>query len=792
MVGEPEPDRTQPGQPIKEIRLALVCYGGVSLAIYMHGVTKEIHKLLLASQAFGQDQEHNPFDQGSSQYLYWERLRELNDRDQVRTRVVVDIVAGTSAGGINGVYLAKAIAHNASQDALRNLWFEHGDIGKLLRFPRRLPTRLRFALFGLQAMTHPLGVRPPLRGDEMCRLLYDALDEMDDTSTGVEGATLVPRDESVELLVTLTDLKGHRRYIPISDRVVHDRTHRHVMRFCFDHQVDQFDKGHNGPLAFAARATSSFPGAFPPLSSGEFQAALPRRQFDPAALETEFFPAYSQWRETMDDSFFIDGGVLDNFPFGHAIDAIVRKRASTEVKRWLVYIEPDPAAPPPPAAGRVTRAGRPSGWLATIWSGISGIPSREPILDDLTRLRDFNERVRHVADLTEVSFEEVQNELKQLAGELLAGEQPTAEAVGERMAAVHDRARTRAGAAYLGYVQLKLQVVSRWLADLVAESFAYPPESSHASFVRAVMHEWMQHHHRIRPGDRELERQTKFLDRFDMPYRERRLRFVIRGVNDLYADRREDQAEGSGEPQGASPEERAALDQAKAELYNFLDRLRDASDPAKVRAAVGDPPFHVLNAEQLAAWVDADRLPDEFLEQHREALDQLVDRIGEILRARLDGYSADLWTRFAEVTRDWEPATRVGLVVRYVGFPLWDTLLFPIMGLSDIWQLNQITVKRISPDDAKRLPMPPEEKLQGVALHHFGAFFKRSAREHDYLWGRLDAAEQLLGLLDPKLPNTVYRQAFDAVFAEERQLGATRGLRERLEAALKDLSGTPA
>jgi patatin-related protein len=720
--------------------------------------------------------------------------------------VVVDIVAGTSAGGINGVYLAKAIARNASQDALRNLWFEHGDIGELLRFPRRLPTRLRFALFGLQAMTHPLGVQPPLRGDEMCRLLYDALAEMDGTSTGVEGATLVPRDESVELLVTLTDLKGHRRYIPISDRVVHDRTHRHVMRFCFDHQLDQFGEGHNGPLAFAARATSCFPGAFPPLSSGDFRAALPGRRFDPAALEREFFPAYAQWGETMADSYFIDGGVLDNFPFGHAIDAIMRKRASTEVKRWLVYIEPDPASPPPPASGRVPRAGRPPGWLGTIWSGISGIPKREPILDDLTRLRDFNERVTHVADLTAISFEEVHKELEQLAGELLADEPPTAAAVGQRMGAVHDLARDRAGAAYLSYVQLKLQVVSRWLADLVAAAFAYPPESSHASFVRAVMREWMQHHYRIRPGDRELQRQTDFLDRFDIPYRERRLRFVIRGLNDLYATRPADRAEGSGEPQGGAPVDRegsgepqgdapvdrAALDQAKSELYDFLGRLHDASDPAEVRAAVGDPPFHVLNAEQLAAWVDADRSPDKFREEHGEAIDQLVDRIGEILRDRLGGFSGDLWTRFSEVTRGWDPAMRVGLIVRYVGFPLWDTQLFPIMGLSDIGQLNTIAVKRISPDDAKRLPMPPEEKLQGVALHHFGAFFKRSAREHDYLWGRLDAVEQLLGLLDPDLPNTVYRQAFDAVFAEERQLGATPALRERLEDALKALSGRPA
>lgn len=33
----------------KELRIALVCFGGVSLAIYMHGISKEILKLLRAS-----------------------------------------------------------------------------------------------------------------------------------------------------------------------------------------------------------------------------------------------------------------------------------------------------------------------------------------------------------------------------------------------------------------------------------------------------------------------------------------------------------------------------------------------------------------------------------------------------------------------------------------------------------------------------------------------------------------------------------------------------------------------
>lgn len=36
----------------KELRLALVCYGGISLAVYRHGITKEIWRLARASRAF--------------------------------------------------------------------------------------------------------------------------------------------------------------------------------------------------------------------------------------------------------------------------------------------------------------------------------------------------------------------------------------------------------------------------------------------------------------------------------------------------------------------------------------------------------------------------------------------------------------------------------------------------------------------------------------------------------------------------------------------------------------------
>ena len=56
----------------------------------------------------------------------------------------------------------------------------------------------------------------------------------------------------------------------------------------------------------------------------------------------------------------------------------------------------------------------------------------------------------------------------------------------------------------------------------------------------------------------------------------------------------------------------------------------------------------------------------------------------------------------------------------------------------------------MSPRDAKLLPpLDPKKpkQLAGFEKMHFGAFFDRAGRENDYLWGRLDGAERLIGLV---------------------------------------------
>ncbi len=195
----------------RELRLAVVLYGGVSLAIYMHGTTKELHRLVKASAL----EDHGADDEGTpSERVYRELLRETAERNEgVRTRVIVDVIAGTSAGGMNGVYLAKSLAHNRSQDALRDLWLSRGDIKGLLRGPGWVPLALKVPWLLATARK-----KPPLKGDDMSKWIYGALRDMDDGgSDPADLQTLMPPGHLLELFVTTTDFYGYDRDLMIGD-----------------------------------------------------------------------------------------------------------------------------------------------------------------------------------------------------------------------------------------------------------------------------------------------------------------------------------------------------------------------------------------------------------------------------------------------------------------------------------------------------------------------------------------------------------------------------------------------
>src|SRR5690606_11577161 len=96
-------------------------------------------------------------------------------------------------------------------------------------------------------------------------------------------------------------------------------------------------------LAAAARATASFPGAFPPFTVRELDRALAVRSMDWPQRD-DFLRVQLPPVAGMDaaDRVLIDGSVLTNAPFRPAIAALKQRPARREVDRRFVYIDPKP------------------------------------------------------------------------------------------------------------------------------------------------------------------------------------------------------------------------------------------------------------------------------------------------------------------------------------------------------------------------------------------------------------------------------------------------------------------
>ena len=786
-VGGPDPQSDwRPGAvrpAIKELRLALVCYGGVSLAIYMHGITKELHKLVTASKGLETSPEQDPFDGQGSESVYWHALRDLRDEQGVATHVVVDIISGTSAGGINGVYLAKALAGNLSQDALRDMWMVQGDLRELIR--SRLPTLpLKFGGWVLGSSLGRLmgrSPKPPLDGDKMLRLLRKALDRMDARVDPVRlaGASLVPDGEVLELFVTATDLSGYTRWAQsYSPKQLPDRWHRHVFEFHTGDGRDRFTQDYNLALAFAARASSCFPGAFAPVGASDVMRVLKPAGW-PGSFADDFARIYELSGADVFEASFIDGGVLDNFPFGLAIDAITNKPAGNEVDRRLLFIEPDPMVPtveqPALKTGR-TRRDRPvPGMLGTIWAGLSTIPRHEPVLTELQLVRARNERVEQVLDVIASAQQAISDDVSRLLGPDGAPPSGDWEAFTEANRAITEQAAERVGVNHVTYVRVKLRGIVDRMAALAARIRGFPEDSNHADFVQDVIRQWGALEGYLETTSEPTPEQLAFVRAFDLGYRERRLRFVIKGINDLYGD---------VDTRSEAPLRRD-LDQAKNALWSYIVRLQsvvkqlaeaEAGSAAEISTAVAAifEPDRISSILSESRADTIDQAVSEFTHNVRVDLNRVRDQLREYLESELKAFGTDVYRSLQETMNGWAEDVRHRISVRYLGFPYWDRLIYPLQYVSDIAELNRIEVIRLSPNDVQALGrLPANEKLKGVARGHFGAFFKREYRENDYLWGRLDGAERLLWTLfdagaSSQSSEAYYSRAFRAILDEEQ------------------------
>src|SRR5262245_45126685 len=94
-----------------EVRVGLVMYGGVSLAVYINGVAQEFFRAV----------------HGRGIYRV---MKTLTD-----SYIVVTILSGASAGGINGILLSYSLCNNKDFSQCSKLWRDVADVRKLLRSP---------------------------------------------------------------------------------------------------------------------------------------------------------------------------------------------------------------------------------------------------------------------------------------------------------------------------------------------------------------------------------------------------------------------------------------------------------------------------------------------------------------------------------------------------------------------------------------------------------------------------------------------------------------------------------
>ncbi|MFC9931376.1 patatin-like protein [Streptomyces sp. NPDC127190] len=675
-----------------ELRLAAVFTGGVSLAVWMGGVAREINLLTQAGADRAED--------GQVRAKYRELL------DLLRLDVRLDVLSGTSAGGINAACLGLANARGCDLGGLRDLWLDEGALSGLLRSP---------------AERHPPSL---LRGDEVLLAgLRTALEQLPPPHAE-------PRDTHVFITTTLLD--GVRStFRDDYGTAVQDTDHRGVFAFG---PADLAGPDIPQALALAARASASFPVAFEP-------AFVPVGTAGPAG-----HPDMSRYLGAGPRTqFCADGGLLANRPLGPALKAVFDRPARGEVRRVLTYVVPTVRTPPlrQPAA----RPDDPPPMGPALVRDLDAALS-QTISGDLKTLTDHNDRVT---------------------------------------------ARRRR---------------EEWLVRLLP-----PDDETTTSAMYAQYREgWIEDHARS-AAERNLARRTP-----GRPPPGRRppgygsdLDDLTHGIAAALAARVPDTL-----PEPDAPDlfgvlarfGQAPLDGARASVLTLLRDGSAAAGPDLRRtldgliARVPGAAAEHAPARPVTTVADLLELPrDERGRPDPRSADGALDEAERDL-GDLPGQWARSWQRLAGVLLDaretLDPRGPAGPRLAFLVAP-WGTAPPSAERAARRLFLLEMTQRTFS---AAELPAPQtvelvqvsadtrtlldarclaDDKLTGLQLHHFGAFYKRSWRANDWMWGRLDGAGWLVHIL--LSPARLSRLAETA--------GAGRNARDVVREELSRIAGGP-
>jgi predicted acylesterase/phospholipase RssA len=811
--------------PQQEIRFALVLYGGVSLAIYINGVVQELLRMVRATSGL------RPHKAGTSEGIY-RKLGSLLERgivppndadpgpnDPIKTRFRIDIISGTSAGGLNGIYLAKALIGDKNIDGVQELWFSEGDISRLLNDSLS---------YGDIPIKPSHDAESLLNSRRMYYRLLKAFDEMDGNGRGPprNDQTTSPLADEMDVFATTTDIEGVPVPIRLFDNIVYERRHRNDFHLRFiPEERNDFQADNNPFLAFAARCTSSFPFAFEPMRLCDIDEVLasdhvyaPDRPYcrSDSTRWQKFFTNYIQTDPDDVDAVdmrstpfprrsFGDGGYLNNAPFSYAVDALLARQPALPIDRKLLYVEPSPAHPEEAAL----RTDKPDA-IENSLAALVTIPGYQTIRNDLFRMLERN----HNAAKINKALNEVQAAI-QLPERDPPGEPP-------EMPFLTDDC-------YRGCYQVRATDTTNQLALIAARALSVDEQSVLFTALRSLIRAWRDFRYRVASADPIGIRD--FLERFDLSYRLRRLRFVLRKLDALHALPLQDQNHPAylealavrafvfGTDRQVPDRPVAAADlqdvwtviaKQYTDLRQVARRLTekplppDTTSPGDPQATASDDPVHLVRAlleplqpviRQLLSTIagmpsspaeqaDAQyRLRTKPLDRsvhesrnaelacdaraatllaEREALQQALAGLDQQLAAIFATRFAASHGAVAAVFSAPGDARDAALVAAryYRWFDRFDCVQFLMSFGTDIGEPDQVDIVRIAPEDASRL-VPDvaarRRKLKGLVVAHFGAFLNHDWRVNDLLWGRLDAAERIITCLLPLSDNADLR-----------------------------------
>ena len=627
--------------------------GGVSLAVWMGGAAVELDCARRAHHGPEQLDDVAPRRVYSGLCLAFKRI------------LVMDIIAGASAGGVNGALLAAVISRGRRLDAgfLRGKWLELGDFSRLLQ-PTNQP-------------------KPPsiMQGDLFLKTMQSAFRVVLGTPQGKEeekeaalGVALKIERAEVLLDVQTTNVLGVQRgFLDAWGQYMYATEFRAPLRFrsAEDYSWET--------LATAARASASFPAAFEPLPIEGASARL-------GGFEDK-------------TRYAIDGGLLENAPIRPAIELIPTRRAERPVKRFVCYVNAAPALerkskePPDPPS------------LRDVLGYVVNLPRDGRFVDQLVAIEDATRRAMTASDTQSALLALDAGTLQTVADKLLpAYRRRRALASLEEMVAEPGQP-AESGTARRIFARIEDDLRLPWLPD----SLQAPQDASDwrwgFSTAQRVLHlqlDLLRKAFLDHLASEEIYEQRQPID--DKVAELARLAAAFSAKRSIRDATRELETEDDLEAQLEALE--CATEDSRAKI---VAALREATHRFHdIIASLEDPP-DILSPELLFGHGRGDTFDDR-------AFATFLERVlaVEVLRR---AFASD---------QDVDSA---------------QTLFFA--QLTPLAPCPLLTDRPFSSTG----PSNPEQKLTGLRLAHFSAFYRRSWRVNDFMWGRLDAAARIADLL---------------------------------------------